>query len=50
MRLNYTLNDDMDKSLKHNVEPKMSDTKKYILHDSPYIKYKNRQNRIYETS
>lgn len=31
-------------SHKTNVEQKKSDTKEYLLHDSIYIKYKNRHN------
>lgn len=36
----------MDESHKHNVEQKKRESKGYILYDSIYIKFKNRQQPI----
>lgn len=33
----------MDNSSRHDVEEKKPDTKEYVLYESIYIKYKNRQ-------
>lgn len=36
----------MDESHRHNIDYKKSDIKENIMHDSVYMKFKNRQNQF----